>query len=311
MPKGKKKRGFLWRLTCILVALILVLAGTYLACDQFDVSIPVMSDWFSGTATEGTLAKDEVRVHQINVGQGDSTLIQTAETTILIDAGDVGYGDTVVQYLQKQQITTIDLLIITHPHADHIGGMTTVVEQLEIGRVLLPNLPSSLTPTTATYEKLLSAISTKGLMLEKAVAGSTITLADCSLEIFAPVGSYDDLNSYSIAGRFSANGFTFFFGGDIEADAEEDILANYSDLTADVMKVSHHGSNTSNTEEFLEAVSPKYALISVGQDNSYGHPHEEVLERLEALGIRVYRTDTDGNIMVDYLDGDITILTNQ
>lgn len=297
MPK--KRSSYLARNVACLFAILCCAAALFL---RFGTKEGLFSD---------PLSPGETEIHQIDIGQGDATLIRTAESTVLIDAGDNGYGDTVVRYLLSQHIKSLDLVIATHPHADHIGGMRDVLEKFEVKQILMPELPANLIPTSTTYEKLIAMIAEKGMFLEKAEPGKTVALPDCSIEILAPVGKYQDLNNYSIAGRLVSGEFRYFFGGDMEKEAEEDLLALNPDLKADVQKISHHGSDTSNTAAMLDAVGAKVALISVGKGNSYGHPHEDVLERLEERGIKYYRTDQAGNIVVNWKNGEITVETSR
>jgi beta-lactamase superfamily II metal-dependent hydrolase len=239
-----------------------------------------------------------VAVHFLDVGQGKAILIQSGGENAVIDVGENGQGSGVISYLREQGVAKIDLLIGTHPHSDHIGDMDTLIEAFEIGEILLPDIPAEVTPTTQTYTDLLLAIGKKGLQITLAQPGDTYSLGDATLTILAPLAAYTELNELSVAARLTYGETAFLFTGDIEAAAEADILESGRNLQADVLDVAHHGSNSSSTEEFLDKVNPTIAVISCGVDNSYGHPARDAVERLQAAGATIYRTDLDGAVIV-------------
>ena len=248
-----------------------------------------------------TRAEGELAVHYVDVGQADCELIQTPEQNVLIDAGDVGGGDAVTAYLKAQGVERIDLLIATHPHADHIGGMADVVNQFEIGKVLFAEVPRSLTPTSKTYERLLDAIADKDLKVAKAQPGIKYDLGGgAMLTVLGPMDEYrDDLNENSVVCRLDFGETSFLFTGDASRQSENDLVKAYGDgLSADVLKLGHHGSDTSSQEKWLNAVDPEVAVCCVGWDNTYGHPSPEVLDRLEKRGVTLYRTDRNGTVVV-------------
>ncbi|ABR47503.1 beta-lactamase domain protein [Alkaliphilus metalliredigens QYMF] len=245
---------------------------------------------------ELNLSNEVLKIHFIDVGQGDATLIMTpAGKTILVDAGDRNQGETVVSYIKAQGIETIDLLIASHPHADHIGGMASVVQVFEIGEVYMPEV----TANTKTFETLLLAIKEKNLKIKKAKAGVEFNI-DSSIRalLIAPHSEhYSSLNDYSAVLRVDHGENSFLITGDVEAQSENEMLKSKYPLQVDVLRVSHHGSNSSTIPAFLEAVAPTYGVISVGAENRYGHPHKELMERLGAFGMTVYRTDEAGTIV--------------
>lgn len=190
------------------------------------------------------------------------------------------------------------MVIATHPHSDHIGSMNSVLDKFGADVVVMPKLTSDMIPTTTSYEKLLKSVKSCGASLEYAQVGKIYDITeDCTLEIVAPVTDYDDLNNYSITAVLRHGENSFIFTGDIEKKAERDILDSGADISATVLKVGHHGSKTSSLKAFVQAVNPKYAVISVGSPNDYGHPHDKTLELLDNLGIEVLRTDKCGNIV--------------
>ena len=237
-----------------------------------------------------------LKVHFIDVEQGDSILIQSDDEVMLIDAGTNAKADFVVDYIKKQGIRKIDYLVGTHPHEDHIGGLDSVIENFDIGTIYMPRV----THTTKTFRDVLNAVKEKGLKITSPSAGTTFDLADAKCKVISPNSkNYSSLNDYSIVIKLSYGKNSFLFTGDGEALAENEIIEKGFDLAADVLKVGHHGSNTSNTEEFLKKVNPSYAVISLGEDNKYGHPHKEVMDRLEKREMTIYRTDKNGTIIAE------------
>lgn len=236
----------------------------------------------------------DLKVHYIDVGQGDSIFIEfpTGETA-LIDGGPRSSGQKVLNYLDKQNVKRIDYLIAIHPHEDQIGGLIDVVNNYEIGKIYIPNVEH----TTKTFEDFLLAIQNKGKKITAAKAGNMIIdKKGLSVKILAPEDNftYDNLNDYSVVIKLNYKNISFLFTGDAESLSESTMMSKGYDLKADVLKVGHHGSKTSTTDEFLSKVAPKYAVISCGLNNSYGHPHTEIINKLRARGIQIYRTDLDG-----------------
>lgn len=256
------------------------------------------------TATENTgntepaepkvTVSGSLKVHYIDVGQADSILIQQNGQNMLIDAGNNPDGNLVVSYLKNQGVSKLDYVIGTHPHEDHIGGLDVVIKTFSIGQIYMPKATS----TTATFKDVVSAISSKGLKIKTPTVGSTINLGDATATILAPNSSgYEDLNNESIVIKLKYGNNSFLFMGDAEDVLENQILAKQLDIKSDVLKVGHHGSSSSTTSAFLNKVSPKYAVIMVGEGNTYGHPHKSTMDRLKSKEITVYRTDEAGTIV--------------
>ena len=244
-------------------------------------------------------------VHFLDVGQADSILIQLPNgQSMLIDGGESRNANYILNYIRSFNITTIDYLVATHPHADHIGGLPTIINALDIGEIYMPRVSHN----TQTFENLLIAIEENDLQINTAQAGVNIlTIPDLQIDIIAPVlNNYQNLNDHSAVIKISYGSTGFIFMGDAEALSESHITANVS---ADVIKIGHHGSNTSTSENFLNSVSPAYAVITVGINNSYGHPTNELLSRLDDAGISVYRTDLQGTIVITSNGEEITINT--
>lgn len=235
-----------------------------------------------------------IKVHFLDVGQGDSELVEADGHFMLIDAGEGDQGEKVISYLKGQGVRKLDYVIGTHPHSDHIGGLEAVIREFDIGTVILPEKEH----TTGTYERLLEAIEEKNLKVRAARAGDSYELGAAAFQILSPARSYgDELNNWSVGIRLTYGDNAFILCGDAEKEAEADMCQSGLELKADVLKVSHHGSRTSSSEEFLDRVAPKTAVISCGRDNDYGHPHEETLEKLKERGIWVLRTDLLGTIV--------------
>lgn len=236
-----------------------------------------------------------LEVHFIDVGQGDAILVKSDEEFMLIDAGKNVAGDLVVDYLKGQNVKKLKYVIGTHPHEDHIGGLDDVINAFEVETVIMPNV----THTTKTFEDVLDSIINKGLKITPAKSGEQYHLGESEVLILAPnKAEYDNLNNYSVVTKLTHGNTSFIFTGDAEEISEKEMIEVYKDnLKSDVLKVGHHGSTTSTSQEFLDAVRPKEAVISLGKDNTYGHPHKEIIDRLEANNIIIYRTDLEGTII--------------
>ncbi|EGT3619121.1 TPA: MBL fold metallo-hydrolase [Clostridium perfringens] len=238
-------------------------------------------------------------VTYLNVGQGDSELIQVNGINMLIDAGTNAGANDLVKDLKNRGIKTIDIAIATHPHEDHIGGMDEVLENFDVKSFYAPKVAH----TTKTYENMLKAVKNEGLKIKQIKEGTKIDLGkDTEVQVYSPVKSqYEELNNYSPVMKISYGQNSFMFTGDAESLVEKEILNENKDLKADVLKLGHHGSHSSTSEEFLKAVDPSIAIVSCAKDNKYGHPHKETMSNLKKAGITVYET---------FRDGDITISSN-
>ena len=232
-------------------------------------------------------------VHFIDVGQGDSILLESDNHFMLVDAGENDQADTVISYLENAGVCALDYVVGTHPHSDHIGGLDKVIEHFDVSNVILPPVEH----TTRTFEDVLDAVEAKDLKITRPKVGDTRSLGRANFTILAPNDDYGkDLNDWSVGLRVTYGDNRFVMCGDAETLAEADMLKNGIDLSADVLKLGHHGSSTSSSPAFLDAVNPSVAIISCGQGNSYGHPHRETMEKLSERNITVYRTDEDGSI---------------
>lgn len=247
--------------------------------------------------SDGQVTDAEVSVHFIDVGQGDSILIRSGDENILIDAGEVEYGETVLAYLRNEGITKLDYVVATHPHSDHIGGIAEVIDNVDVENVIAPKVSSDMTPSSNVYKAFLTSVKEKGLSITAASPGKKYSIGECELLIMGPCEHYDDLNNYSVVTKLTHGQNTFLFTGDAEKKSENDILDEGYDVDVDVLKAGHHGSSTSSGKKFLEAVTPEYAVIMCGVGNSYNHPSESVMESLSSMTDEIYRTDLQGTIV--------------
>ena len=237
------------------------------------------------------IAQDNLLVDFIDVGQADSILIRNQDQVMLIDAGTNKAGDTVVNYLKELGITKINYLVGTHPHEDHIGGIDDVINNFDIGQIYMPKMET----TTKTFEDVLEAIENKNLTVTAPNKGDKIELGQAVGTFMTdPILDKDNLNLSSLVMRLEFGNTSFLFIGDAEKENEETI--NWP--KTDVLKVGHHGSNTSSSKKFLEQIEPEYSIIMVGKDNSYNLPKQETIDNLKSIGSEIYRTDENGTIKI-------------
>jgi len=260
-------------------------------------TIPIVIIFLLLIISERPLSKyKELKVHFLDVGQADSTLIELPNNQImLIDGGNNNDSDIIIEYLKEKDIKKIDYLIGTHPHEDHIGGLDDIIDSLEIGKIYLPGVVH----TTKTFENLLNSIKRKSKKIITAKAGVNIVNEDqLKLYFLSPIKKdYKELNHYSAVIKLEYQENSFLFTGDAEIVNEEEIIVEYSDLSkVDVLKIAHHGSSSSSSNNFLDIIEPDYGVISVGNDNQYGHPSPTVIKRLNNKDIKIYRTDLQGTI---------------
>ncbi|HJJ11001.1 MAG TPA: MBL fold metallo-hydrolase [Clostridiaceae bacterium] len=250
-----------------------------------NVSIQTGNDCISTIPQDNNL-----RVYCLDVGQGDSILITNNNKTMLIDASTNEMGSRVVKYLNDLGIKKIDYLVGTHPHEDHIGGLDNVIKNFDIGTIYMPNVVA----TTKTFEEVIDAISAKKLKVTSPKTGDKFTVGNAECEVMSIRNDKDDYNNCSIVIKMDFNNVSYLFTG----DAEESVESSRKWPHIDVLKVGHHGSNTSSSKKFLEQIKPEVALISVGQGNTYGHPTQATLKRLSNIGAKIYRTDENGTILL-------------
>lgn len=237
----------------------------------------------------------DAEVDFIDVGQGDSTLVCSDGKYMLIDTGDRDGENTLINHLKERGVKKLDYLVLTHPHADHIGEAAEIVEGFKIGKIIMPRVPDDLTPTSSVYEDLLDAAANKGLKI-RAARNESFELGEISVQTYAAEGEYSNLNDYSVVLRLTHGENSFLITGDCEKQEESELLERGCDVSADVLKVGHHGSDTSSTSQWLKEVGAQYAVISCGADNKYGHPDEETYSRICKYIKNVYVTAEDGSL---------------
>ncbi|WP_442603694.1 ComEC/Rec2 family competence protein [Paenibacillus sp. KN14-4R] len=253
------------------------------------------SDMHSSAKKLKAEAAGKLGVFYLDVGQGSSQLlISPSGKTMLIDTGDVDKEQLMLNYMKEYDIKKIDVLVLSHAHADHIGTASAIIDQLDIGKIYMPKAGN----TTKTYENVLKSIKNKGLKVSTAKAGITLDWDEkVKVQMLAPVQpSYEDMNDTSAVVKVTYGATSFLFTGDAEKQSETDMLESKADLSATVLTVGHHGSSTSTSAAFLKEVNPKVAVIQVGAGNSYNHPTEAVLKRLDKKGVKVYRNDQNGTV---------------
>lgn len=249
-----------------------------------------------GSEQTGTTIEGDLVVHFIDVGQGDSILIEMPNgNTMLIDGGSRGEGDTVTEYLNQLDVSTINVMVATHPHEDHIGGLNDVLSNFDVQQVYDPGVAH----TSQTYENYILEIDAQNIDFNIGRAGQNIEMdPNIDIEIISPeIIDEDELNDNSIVIKMTYHDVSFLFTGDAESPPENAMVQNYN-VDATILKVGHHGSSSSTSHTFLNEVSPEVAIISVGADNNYGHPTQTTLNKLESVGAYVYRTDIDGTVIV-------------
>ncbi len=285
MPKRRKKRVVEVILSIIFISIISVLGLGKIN--------EIKPDYQENVILEGN-ADNFLKIYFFDVGQADSILITHNNENILIDAGTNEMGTTVVKKLQDLGITKLNYVIGTHPHEDHIGGLDDVIQNFEIEHIYMPKVQTN----TKTFEEVLDAVIDKGMKIETPNVGDGFAIGEVNCEIMqcgtGTKEEQENLNLSSIVLRATYKEQSYLFMGDSEKENEQ---ARKWEKT-NVLKVGHHGSSTSTSKEFLKQVSPQIAIISVGKDNNYGHPSDEIIKRLEQEGISIYRTDEKGTIVI-------------
>ena len=262
------------------------------------------------TKPKNIIKSDEFMIHMIEVGQAESFLLTQGNQTALIDCGKLLTGRKVVSYLKKLGITKIDYLIITHPHEDHIGGMFQVLDNFEIGIIIFPKVDEKQIEHL-WYKILMYKIEKEKYQIKYAQKGDVYNIQDATFEVIAAeteVG--ENINNYSIVSKVSFGEIDIIMTGDAEKEVEEEILKSGVNIDAEILKIGHHGSRTSTTEQFLDAISPEFALISCKKGNDYNHPVKSTMNRLEERDIEVYRTDECGNVIITITNNEIEFNSN-
>ena len=292
MAKRRRKKKAIKGLVWAVIISVAAIAGLIFGKDALteSPSIPVSGG--------------EVQFHFIDVGQGDAALIRTEKGDILIDAGTNSSEEELKAYLDSLGVTDIEYAVFTHPHEDHIGGADMVLNTYNVKNVILPDATS----TSKTFERMMDAIEAEKCEVIEATPDKTFQVGELTCTILAPIStSYTETNNYSVVLRAEYGDTSVLFTGDAEVDSEAEMLERYllsGKLDCDLLKAGHHGSDTSSGQAFLDAVTPVYAVISVGEGNTYDHPKQEILARYEAMRITIHRTDKEGSIVFTTTGGE-------
>lgn len=286
-----------------------------LAVIALTLAIYVVMSGSASLPTDGESLQDDPQncayVHFIDVGQGDCELIVADDgSAMLIDGGEKEYGSTVLEYLRDAGISRLDYVVATHPHSDHIGGLSSVISsEIDVGSVIMPYIPEDYIPTTKTFERLINAIDEAGVEAQYS-QNQSFDFGGGEITIIQTEYSGDNYNNYSTLVRYQFEGVSFLFTGDLEATQEMQLVNAGTDISADVLKVGHHGSATSSCQKFLEAVNPVYCVIEC-DGVSYNHPNPDVITRLKKNCDEILRTDKNGNIVFTCRDGEISVETEK
>lgn len=282
----------------ILILLFIAIAYVYSTYQNTDKT--VNDNTIKQRKTESTLkeSSNNLDVYFLDVGQADSILLSNNGHYMLIDAGNNEDGPKLVNYFKSLGITKFDYVIATHAHEDHIGGMDDIIKNFDIGTFYMPDLIT----TTKTFEDVLDALSEKQIAFETPTIDQEFSFSDTKITTLYVNNEAKNLNDSSIVLRLKHGTNTFLFTGDASTKVEKQLLNK--NIASDVLKVGHHGSRYSTSKEFLNKVNPQYAIISVGINNTYKHPHDETLKKLNDKKIIIYRTDQEGTIVAES-NGDI------
>ena len=310
--KNQKKTGIaVW----IVIASFIVLY--FLGINIYDITLGPSDESNETIGTTETTTQmpemanpsGELTLTMIDVGQADSFLLVQDGKTMLVDCGTRATGEDVVKYLNEQGITRLDYVIGTHPHDDHMGGMYDVITNFEIGKIIMPEVEVGKV-TTNWYVKLMQEIKQGAYELEYAKLGAVYDLGEASFKIIGPIETDEiNLNNYSIVLKVTFGDMDVIMTGDAETKVERDIIDSGEALDAEILKIGHHGSDTSSSDEFLDAVSPLYALISAKVGNKYEHPIKSTMQKLEKRKIEVYRTDENGTVVATITAHDVKFST--
>lgn len=291
------KNKYFWYIGAILTILIFAISFGFVDFKNKNMDDVIQNLGSQKTSeTFNEIQNEDMKVHFLDVGKADCCLIRCKDKNILIDAADKEPTDIVTEYLEREKIEKLDLVVVSHPHRDHIGQMNKVIEKFDIDKFIAAKIPENIIPTSTTYEKMLKALNKKNIKIKYVKGGDKFEIGDLKIEILGPIKSHDKLNSNSVVMKVKYKDVSFLFTGDAEINEEKDILNSNANLKSTVLKVGHHGSKTSSSYKFISKVEPQYAVISVGPDKS-DLPKKIILERIGKICNKIYRTDEKGTII--------------
>lgn len=304
-----KKRLYLILLVIVAIFSLIIEIGSRIPGS----GIPGWDTLFADSGFQGASATPggQLETHFIDVGNADCILVRQGAASMLIDAGEKGDADTILEYLRQQGVERLNWVIATHPHADHIGSMARVIREFPVDNFLLAYMPPSATPTSAVYLSMLQALDEKQVPIRQAQPGDMLSLGEAQVQILAPLEQTNDANNMSVVTRVVFGQRRFLFMGDAETPVEQLLLERKTELSADVLKAGHHGSRTATSAAFLKRVEPAYAVLTCGKGNSYGHPHRETLQRLSQSKVPIYRSDIHGHIVFTTDGKELTVKTQK
>ena len=310
MEKYKSEKVSFWRKPfrrLAALALAAALALGLAACDGASVLPDGSADVIPNPASSGVQIADSFRMHFLDVGQALSVLVECDGQYMLYDGGNVDDGSMVVSYLQKQGVEELQYVFCSHAHEDHVGGLAAALAFFPANHVYSPVTEAS----TKCFQDFVKYTQQQGLQVEVPAVGTVWQLGGATVTMLGPVAQYSETNDTSIVLRVDYGATSFLLTGDMESDAERDLVNSGANLKADVLQVGHHGSSTSTSYLFLNAVLPEMGVISCGENNKYGHPHEEPLSILRDAGVDVYRTDLLGTVVIGSDGQNYTIRTDK
>lgn len=282
------------------LAIIVLMIAAY-RLGLADTLLDSLENWAGPSYTH--MPGEGLYIHFLSVGKADSILVIADGEAMLVDAGEADTVDYVISYLKSAGVYELDAIIATHPHLDHIGGMSYVIEEFSPELCYI----SSKTHTTATYERLMRALGTKGVETLVPQPGDSYSLGGAVMEFVGPMDEYENINDCSLVFALEYQGIRVLFTGDAESESESDMISSGRDLSADVLKVAHHGSNSSSKNAFLRQVMPDYAIIT---QKDISDSSDKVIERLEDVGARIYSTDS-GEVVLSVEGGVLKIEQNE
>ena len=300
--KRKRQKGKIKR--------FLLPAGVIVLCLLSALLPPLQAGWHTlyRIVGLGGPKSDGFTVHFLDVGSADAIILHCGETTILVDAGTVDCGTEICRYLRRMGVETLTLAVNTHPDKDHLGGFVQVLREFPPQAYWEPEVPENLIPASEEYPLTRAALEEMEIPVSKASAGDSLSLGPMTIEVLGPVTQSADSNNGSLVLKVSYAGRSVLLMGDAEESEEEDILDSGAEVGCDVLKVGHHGSKTSTSVQLLKQARPQYAVISAGSGRP---PNEEVLQRLQENRAEVYRTDTQGSIVLSITEEGLTFYTEK